>query len=231
MNKLTKMINDSYQPKMAVVVYECSDPQVGLYLEHRPITNGRMGAGIPLTKKCVASLINAIAIDEHDYEFGLHGEIPANLLYSDSTPGKLKLVWYNPPEQRQLYFASSLGIKDGKMWIPGLVYVAEGGRLRIYAFKGNKPKSKLYRAPFMNVNEESVCLGNARVSKPTSATFSSHIAYWEKMFWESEFSHLLGDNPIQGNLATLSKELIESAKPFPNSVLIPSKYTLKSLLK
>lgn len=225
------MLSDTYIPKLALIVYECSDAREGLYLEQRQIENGQMGSGTPLTKKCVTDIMNTLAMDSDSIDYGLHGTIPSNLLYVDNSPARTKMVWYNPTEKRQMYFASSLNIPDGAMWVPGLLYIADGNSLRVYAFKGQKPKGTLYRAPFMNVGDDSVCLGNAKVAKPKDNTFSAVIAYWEQMFWMSEFSHILNGNPIDGNLATLSKQLIESGDKFPNKVLIPSKHSLKEFLR
>ncbi len=224
-------MSESYKPKMAIVVYECTDQQEGPYLERRDIRNGKMGAGVPLTKKCLTDIMSAIALDDNNVDYGLHGIMPENLIYADCTPGKTKLVWYNPPRERQVFFTPTLGIEDGKMYVPGLLYIATEGTLKMYAFKGNKPKSKLYRAPFMNVGENSVCLGNAKVQKPTDTTFSNVIAYWEEMFWRSEFSHILGDNPVMCNLSTLTKDLITSGAKFPNEVLTPVKFKLKDFLR
>lgn len=231
MNKLTRIMSEVYKPKMAVVVYECNDTSKDVYLERRDIINGTMGAGIPMTKKCLIDIMNAIALDNDRSDFGVHGIIPNNLLYADCTPGRMKLVWYNPPQIRQLYFNRDLGIADGKMCVPGLLYIASECSLKLYAFKGRKPKMKLYRAPFMNVSDQSVCLGNAKVQRPTNVTYTNLIAYWEEMFWRSEFSHILGENPIDGNLSTLTKHLIETGERFPNEVLLPVQHTLKSFIQ
>lgn len=142
MNRITETINSRYEPKMAVIVYQCNQSSE-LYLERRKIVNGSFGAGAPLTKKCIAEISAAIAADDRDITYGLHGIMPKNLLYADTTPGHTKLVWFRPPEARQAYFSDSLGIDDGILKCPGLVYVADNDRLMLYAFKGMKPKSRL----------------------------------------------------------------------------------------
>ena len=75
-----------------------------------------------------------------------------------------------------------------------------------------------------------VCLGSAKVDKPYELTFESVMRYWEKMFWASEFAHLLGGNPVKGNLSTITKNCISTGCKFPDSELIPVKQKLKSLI-
>lgn len=215
---------------MAVIVYQCNQSSE-LYLERRKIVNGSLGAGAPLTKKCIAEISASIAADDKDITFGLHGIMPPTLLYADTTPGQTKLVWFRPPEARLAYFSETLGIEDGILKCPGLVYVADNERLTLYAFKGMKPKSKLYRAPFMNVGDGNVCLGNAKIAKPKANTFFEVMAYWEELFWKSEFSHILGSNPVNGNLASITKACIKTGTPIPSSVLIPVNTKLQDLLK
>lgn len=230
MNTLTTAVTDKMKPKMAVVVYQGRDHS-DVYLEHRDIIDGKMGAGKPMRKKTIINIMQALAEDEANLEKGYHGVIPPTLLYADTTTGRVKLVWYNKPKKRKLYFSQSLGIKDGEVTVPGILYVAENSTLKVYAFKGRKPKEALFRAPFFNVSDESVCLGNAKVKTPELRTFQSAIEYWETMFWQSEFSHILGDNPIDGNLATITKQCIADGEPFPTCVLKKSKHTLQEFLK
>lgn len=227
-------MNDEYIPKMAIIVYQQkndSNSDTSIYLERRSIRNGKFGAGAPLTHKCIGSIMSNLTKLNDDLDYGIHGTIPDNLLYNDTRAGRIKLIWYRKPEKRKVYFKKGLGIPDGDMQVPGLLYVVNNDKLALYAFKGNKPKSKLYRAPFMNVNSEYVCLGSAKVTKPKNCTYNEIIEYWEKMFWNSEFSHILGPNPINGNLATITKQNIISGDPFPIEVLLPIKEKLSDFLR
>ena len=157
--------------------------------------------------------------------------VPENVLYCDTRIGNEKIVWYRKPEDRILFFSEGLGIENGKMGVPGLIYCVKGKNLSVYAFKGSKPKKMLYCAPFMNTSESGVCLGNSKVTFPEERTFENVMKYWETMFWQSEFSHILGDNPCLGNLATITKECIASGSAFPQDMLKPSKLKLQDLLK
>lgn len=230
MNNLTTTLNNVFSPQMAIIVYSGSDNS-GVYLEQRDIVEGKMCAGRPLSKKCITDIIKTIAEDSDNIAIGYHGIIPENLLYADTTTGKFRLVWYNPPQKRKMYFIKELGIPDGEVLMPGILYSVSDNQLYVYAFKGKTPKDKLFQAPFFNVNNHSVCLGSAKAKKPVNLTYIEAMEYWETMFWTSEFSHLYGDNPIDGNLAVVTKNCIKKDEPFPTKLLKLSKIRLKDILK
>lgn len=232
MNKLSEKLSDIMKPKSAVIVYK-SEKTDEYYLEQRKIdpNSGRMTAGVPFTEKMLGKIMGSFAIDNNNFDIGFHGILPSNLLYVDTRLGNVTLVWYNPPQKRKMYFTKKTGIADGEMWVPGLLYIVKNDLLSMYAFKGLKPKKKLYMAPFMNVDINHVCLGNAKVQKPKERTFTNMIEYWETVFWKSEFDHILGANPVKGNLATITKECIASSSPFPTKQLKPVKITLNDFLK
>lgn len=228
MSSMINMAKEPYTPFAAVVAYKTESSETCYYLEKRDIRNGKMGAGKPLTEEALASLISSVAKNNVQIDKSLYGWLPENVLYCDSRMQRETLIWYHGPERRSVFFTKELEIPSGQMMVPGLVYKVSQGHLSIYAFKGKKPKGVLYRAPFMNT-VENVCLGNAKVEKPKDRTYEAFIAYWEKMFWMSEFSHLSGNNPIKGNLATLTKQLIATGEPFPEEVLIPLGKRLKDI--
>jgi len=233
MSNIVKQLSDVYHPYAAIIAYKTDDEQSerSYYLEEREIRKGKMGVGKPLTSNMLASIISKVQHSAKQLDTGLCGAVPHNVLYCDTRVGRDKLVWYNGPEEHYVYFSKSLNIPNGKMKVPGLLYVVNNNRLSLYAFKGKKPTKDLYMAPFMNTSTEYVCLGNAKIKKPTERTFSNVIAYWENMFWKSEFSHILGKNPVKSNLAVLSKHLIESGEAFPTKELVPICQKLNDLLK
>ena len=230
MSKIINHVEDVYKPFVAIVGYKTDDSDTGYYLEKHVITNGKMEAGKPLTEEMLSELISAVAKDNVQIDKSLYGRMPENVLYCDTRMQRDTLIWYHGPERRCVFFTKELEIPNGQMMVPGLVYIVKNGTLSIYAFKGNKPNGELYRAPFMNTVEK-VCLGSAKVEKPKERTYEKFIAYWEKMFWMSEFSHLSGANPINGNLATLTKRLIETGEPFPEDVLKPIGKRINDVLK
>lgn len=216
-------------PTMAVIVYETSESSC--YLERRTIKkDGTMGAGIPLTEKCLTKLITTMSESDKSK---VYGALPKGMLYADSHVGHEKYVWYRKAEKRILLFSSQLNIPNGEMHIPGLVYCVQGNALSIYVYKGMlSEKSALYRAPFFNVSAVNVCLGNAQHPFPTDLTYTNIIEYWESMFWKSEFSHLLGGNPVVGDLAQITANCIKTGQKFPTEELLPiPNLKVKNLLK
>lgn len=230
MGNLSNLLNSKLEATDAFVFYKSTLSDKGSYVEHRPIRNGVMGAGAPLEVSVLAKIMKAVDKFAHDTTMmvTLHGEIPNNLLYASSSIDSYRLVWYRKPEKRMMYFVEDLGIPNGEMEIPGLVYATDGRVLSVYAYKGSKPKKVLFHAPFFNVGDH-VCLGSAKMQKPKKQTYKNWMQYWEDMFWKSEFAHILGANPINGNLSIITKECITSHKPFPTALLKRSKITLQRL--
>ena len=230
MGNLKNILNSKLEATDALIFYRNTLKSGGAYVEHRPIRNGAMCAGSPLGVEVLSKMMKAV--DKFakcsTSMVALHGVIPENLLYASSNIDSYKLVWYRKPEKRMMYFTELLGIPNGEMSVPGLVYVTDGRSLRVFAFKGSKPKRILYHAPFFNVSD-SVCLGSAKMQKPKEQTYQNWMQYWEDMFWKSEFAHILGENPIKGNLSFVTKMCISGNRPFPTSLLKRYKYTLQKL--
>ena len=234
MSTLQDLMKAKIRPTDVLVFYK---PSVSLggdghYVEHRKVKNGKMEAGHPLTIEDFSKLVATVSMyaKKDTGRTAMHGIIPKNLLYASSDLTSKRLIWWRPPQKQMMYFTKDAGIPNGEMWVPGLVFCATGGGLCVYAFKGTKPRNVLYNAPFYNVNN-SVCLGSAKVRKPKNDTYEAWIEYWEQMFWKSEFSHILGSNPINGNLAVSTKKCIKEGCPFPMELLIRNKTTLSNLLK
>lgn len=224
-DRLLEKADDCYLPTMAIIVYE-SEEEENCYLESRDIDrNGKMGAGVPLSRECISELADSFSVE---HSISPHGRIPDNLLYADNRLGHEKYSWYNPPQKRVMYFASKLNIPDGAYHVPGLLYVAHNNNLDLYAFKGSKPVKKLYKAPFFNTSNGSVCLGNSSLTYPSSPSYKDIMDYWEKKFWLTQFSHLGGNgNPTKTNLSIATRQWKDE---FDYSELIPMTKTLQNIV-
>jgi len=233
MNKLTKEITKMFRPSAALVVYTCEDDysRREYYLELRNIgKDGMMGAGKPVSMNFIQSLIESFSIKSSSSSVP-HGEIPKGLLYADVR--QKKYVWHSPQRRKYMYFKNSLNIPNGEYSLPGLVWKVSGESLYVYAYKAEKltPDTQLYSAPFFNVRHDDggVCLGNAKMKMPENLNFHNFIKFWEDKFFLSEFSHIIGANPVKNNLVTVVKNSVVS---FDNKELLPiRKLKLKNLLK
>lgn len=235
MSKITDILQQVYKPFCAIIAYKAekgASSEEMFYLEqHSILKDGSMGAGKPLKKKTLVDMMSVLSKSNAQIDSSIYGAIPDNVLYCDTRIGREKLVWYHKPEERFLFFKDDLDIPNGAMVVPGLVYAVQNKKLAVYAFKGNKPKSNLFFAPFMNTTDTYVCLGNSKVAFPEERTFENIMEYWENMFWKSEFSHILGENPCLGNLSTITKDCILNKTPFPQDMLRPTSKKLNDLLK
>ena len=233
MNQTTTDLRAKMLPVAALIAYKNEgEGRKDYFLEARRIdSEGRMAEAVPVTY----DLMNEIASNYSEVHSRTpHGPIPETLLYADTRRGIEKYVWYNPPRRRVMYFASNLGIGNGEYNMPGIIYVAENGRLAVFAYKDKRPKpdSELFAGPFFNVAAGcgSVCLGSAKLAEPENPCYGDILEYWEKKFWLTEFSHLGGaGNPTAHNLVLITKKARE--EPFPLKELRSVHKKLKDLLK
>lgn len=231
MNKLTEQLKSLYRPKAALIAYQGENSVSNEYfLELRPIdSNGTMGEAIPVTY----SFMNEIAANYSEAHNGIpSGILPGNLLLADTRKGSEKYIWSNPPGKRMMYFVPGLGIENAEYHIPGIIYMAKENSLAVYAYKDKKlsDNTELFAAPFFNTSKESVCLGAAKLKKPTNPTYTELLEYWEKKFWLTEFSHLGGGgNPTKGNLVLVTKAAKD--EKFNLDELKPLNKKLKDILE
>lgn len=229
---MTTLLRSKMIPRAALIAYTLDDEKgrEQYHVEARPIgDDGMMGEAIPVTYDFLMELASNFSSIHSDVA---RGRLPGNLLYADTRQGMQKYIWYDPPGHRMMYFSKGLSIDDAEYNIPGVIYVAEGDKLSVYSYKGRKPtpETELCLAPFFNVTGASVCLGSAKIEKPSNPTFDQTLEYWERRFWLTEFSHLGGGmNPTKRNLVLVTKETRD--KDFPLSELKKTDKKLKDLLK
>lgn len=231
MNKLTEELKSLMRPRAALIAYNGENTRSHDYfLELREINDkGLMGEAIPVTY----NFMNDIAANFSETHNGIpSGVLPENLLFADTRKGSEKYIWSNSPRKRMMYFIPGLGIENAEYHIPGIIYAAKESTLAIYAYKDKKlsDNTELYVAPFFNTSKESVCLGVAKLKKPTNPTWSGLLEYWEKKFWLTEFSHLGSNgNPTKSNLVLVTKAARD--KTFNLDELKPINKKLKDILK
>lgn len=229
-NKLTNEILSVMVPKVALIAYQGENElKSEYYLEAREISeDGIMGAGMPVTHDFMREISDNY-VDAHGGT--PYGIIPSNMLYCDTRRGGEKYIWHNPTGKRTMYFKDNLGLDNVEYHVPGVIYVVKNNSMCIYAYKDKKPglDTGIFAGPFFNTTSGSICLGSAKLKKPTNPTFSQLIEYWEKRFWMTEFSHLGGgSNPTKDNLVIVTKNAID--KPFDLGQLTPMGKKLKDLI-
>ncbi|HVW95986.1 MAG TPA: hypothetical protein VHA56_08460 [Mucilaginibacter sp.] len=242
MNNLTNNFCNTYQPIKALLICQKQGGDEGneehsIYVESYDI--GKFGKPInahPLTFKETLQLSSLFQASE-ELKTGYlrsRGILPNKVLYVNPQQSGYA-VWYTPPQEVPLFFASALGIPSGKGKVPGMIWKAGREELAVYAVKGNKKpcsKTKLFHAPYFNIYKEGrVCMGTVRVNITEAARLEDFMTQWESYFWNSYFSHLMSEfNPVTENIVQLWQEQVATDSPFPVQLLKPTNFILKNLL-
>lgn len=237
-NDITQDFGTLYHPKSALVFYETKGSNTDVYVEHFDMDkNGNPINAHPLTVKEANVLAKALNTEQEKNKAFLksNGILPTNILHLNPNAEKGSVIWYTKAQQRQLYFVDSLQIPNGMAQVPSMLWKGSKNGLIVFALTSDRrptEKTKLYHTPYFNIYEDGkVCMGTVSVDIKKSASVEEFIQAWEHYFFNSYFSHLLGNhNPIKGNCVTLWKDLVNRNKPFPKEVLKPNNKTLKNLL-
>ena len=237
LNDITENFGTLYFPKSALVFYETKGVNTDMYVEHFDMDrNGNPINAHPLTVKEANVLAKSLQTDEEKNKPFLKpkGILPTNILHINPSE-KGTVLWYTKTQQRQLYFVNGLGIPNGNAKVPPMLWLANKNSLSVFALSSDRrpmEKTPLHYAPFFNVYENgNVCMGTVNIDIQNSASVEEFIQAWESYFFNSYFSHLLGNyNPIKRNCVTIWKDLIGTENPFPKEVLKPNNKTLKNLL-
>ncbi|WP_430611608.1 PRTRC system protein B [Flavobacterium sp. JP2137] len=237
-NDITASFGTLYHPKSALVFYETKGTTTDVYVEHFDMDkNGNLLNAHPLTEREANVLARALQTekDKDNVFLKSNGILPTNILHINPNTDKGAVLWYTKAQRRQLYFVSGLDIPNGLAYVPPMIWFANKNSLSVFALASDRrptEKTPLYFAPFLNIYEDGkVCMGSVNINITNSASVEDFIMAWEDYFFNSYFSHLLGNNsPINGNCVTFWKDLIQTGNPFPKEVLKKNNKTLKNLL-
>lgn len=241
MNNLIDITEDFgrlYQPKSALVFYESKGLDKEVYVEHFDMDrNGTPINAHPLTEREAGALAKALMTEKQKQAAFLKsgGILPTNILHINPSRDKGAVIWYTKSQKRPLYFIEGLGIPSGQGFVPPMVWQATKNSLRVFALLSSRrptEKTPLYYAPFFNIYEDGrVCMGSVSIDIKNSASVEEFTKAWEDYFFNSYFSHLMGENSsVKGNCVTLWKDLVTSDRTFPTALLKSSNKTLKNLL-
>ncbi|SFT05263.1 PRTRC system protein B [Sphingobacterium wenxiniae] len=237
-NDITQDFGTLYHPKSALVFYETKGRTADVYVEHFDMDkNGNPINAHPLTVREANVLAKALRTEkDRDRAFlKPNGILPTNILHLNPSEEKGTVIWYTKAQQRQLFFVDGLQIPNGKAYVPSMVWKASKNSLSVYALASDRrptENTKLHYTPFFNIYDDGkVCMGTVSVEIKKSASVEEFVQAWEYYFFNSYFSHLLGNhNPIKGDCVEVWKDLIGTDKPFPKKVLKTNNKTLKNLL-
>lgn len=235
---ITEDLGTLYHPKSALVFYESKGLSKEVYVEHFDMDrNGTPINAHPLTEHEAEALAKALTTEKQKQTAFLNsgGILPTNILHINPSRDKGAVIWYTKSQKRPLYFIDGLGIPSGHAFVPPLIWKATKNSLRVFAvFSNSRPTAKtpLYYAPFFNIYKDGrVCMGSVNISIKNSACVEEFTRAWEDYFFNSYFSHLMGENsPVKGNCVSLWKDLVTSDRTFPTALLKSSNKTLKNLL-
>jgi len=238
MKDITKSFGTLHRPVKAFVVFQADDTQNSTYVESYDMdSNGYPINAHPLTVQESTALAKALDTSEELSRSFLkpNGLLPKNVLYINPSEQGYA-VWHTPKQRVQLYFVDSLAIPCGMASIPPLVWKASKEELYVYALDADTEigeTTPLYKAPFFNLYQDGrVCMGTVKKNIPADCSLQEFMGLWQKYFFDSYFSHLLGDkSPVNGNIIQLWQILVGSKKQFPVKSLIKNGYALKNLLK
>jgi PRTRC genetic system protein B len=237
MKDITATFGTLYNPVKAFVVYQKNTSDKSIYIESYDIDKkGYPVNAHPLSLRESTQLAKALdTSDELKRNFlKPSGLLPKNVLYINPDHNGYA-IWHTPPKRVNLFFLDSLGIPNGKAFVPPLLWKASKNNLWIYAMNTNtqiNEQTPLYNAPFFNLyGDGRVCMGTVSVSIKADCLLEEFIEQWEQYFFNSFFSHLIPEqSPIKGNIIQLWQSLVNSRKQFPIKSLIKNGLTLKKIL-
>jgi PRTRC genetic system protein B len=237
MKDITANFGTLYHPVKAFVVYQKNTVDKCIYVESYDIDkNGYPINAHPLSLVESIQLANALdTSDELKRNFlKPSGLLPKNVLHINPDHNGYA-IWHTPPQKIDLFFVEGLGIPNGRASIPSLLWKASKNTLWIFAMDSDTEigeQTALFHAPFFNLYQDGkVCMGTVAVNIKSDCLLEEFIALWEQYFFNSYFSHLIGDkSPVKGNIIQLWQSLVNSRKQFPMKSLIKNGITLKQLL-
>ena len=219
-----------FEPKIAIIGYEAINGYYGrdeCYFSRHTVRNGKLGVGSPLTMDMVRDMLKLVDVDQSEFSF--KGRLPKQLLYFRDK-GTLQLVWSCDRTTERLLFKEQLDIPTGTYPIPKLVFSLSGESLSVFAITRKKPihdGTELYHAPFMNVYASGkVCMGDAMLQYRHLDFYEDIMAFTEKQFFLSVFTHTNHDHLLNGNYTELMLQM-QGIQNFEESLLLPNHQLLQ----
>ncbi len=238
MRNISNLLDEIYRPVKALVIYEStSEKDKNVYVESFDMDDkGRPLNAHPLTIEEANGLAECLDNTPQVRRSFLKpkGILPPEVLHINPDKSSF-VVWFTKAQKENLFFIDKLGIPCGKASIPPMIWKADEAGLSVFALRDNKRptiKTPLFHAPFFNIyTNGKVCMGTVDVEINSYGSLEEFMQSWQEYFFNSYFSHSL-DNyaPATINIVGLWKDLVNTRKKFPVSVLTKNGQTLKNII-
>lgn len=145
------------------------------------------------------------------------------------------IVWWSPAQVRTMFFGGpdekAKQLSGARFPQPPLVWKACGRELWVRAMTENRRPTAttgLKTAPYYNVSEQGlVCQGTMRAPDEIG---TAAIRFWEKAFFESEFTHVYGAARLTnhpGGCLGLWASIAGKKRSFPSPYLTDARENLR----
>jgi PRTRC genetic system protein B len=134
-----------------------------------------------------------------------------------------------------MFFTDQTKVRSGVYSLPNLLFmVTSWGKVSVYAYKGLKndvtDNTELFQAPFMNTGSSGVvCMGDVSINIKQPVSAIAIMKKVENRFFGSRFTHS-SDKMVLGPVQYLFDHHYGAGNPFDESILIPLKIKVKSLI-
>ena len=235
-SNITETFCDFYIPRKALLMYEHAQDANKIFMESYDCTeSGKLINAHPLSVKEIERLSEVLQYSSRDKDKFLFcdGLLPESLLHVN--PKRKCAIWFSPPQQAHLLFSKNLGLPDGTLLLPALIWKATSEELFVFAIKEEtKPTAKttLFHAPVFNTYEDGkICMGTVETDLKNCKNVTEFMQQWQQYFFNSHFSHTLGTHgTAQTPIEILYGGLLNTALPFPKNELAPTGKTIQTIL-
>ncbi|MGP1715746.1 MAG: PRTRC system protein B [Methylophilus sp.] len=203
--------------KSAMLIYE---GQNTIYASTHPVhlvkEKMMIGAGTPMNLLDLENVLVRMGKSMSE------GFVSDKLIYSSPNVR----FWWRKAGIGNMFIKNSEGEFALKVHHPSLVFTLCGNGLRVFAVKGDeKPTAdtELFNAPYYNIDAFGrLCTGNVVLPDETGST---SFAAWEKMFFDSYFTHHSNDKLIRSKKSWVGfwVDQSKSGEVFPEDTLYESK--------
>ena len=178
--KSKRLLTKSQTPKAVITVFTDGD------VSYRPfISDGVLGASKPLFDDTINEIFGHLNGSFKVKTFS--GMLPKEVMFLD--PSTDRISWKVPAGVFKMKHSANK--RPFKYHYPNLIFRLEKSILSVGAVQSYRKNAVVYRAPFPNIYENSVCMGTATIKVNMLDFWEDAIFEAMLKFFESEFTHTL----------------------------------------